>query len=149
MKSARNNPAKYGGWLWIHCSSKKFQRRAGKGMHERLRVLTESVKVGSTATVSGTVYWSYPILPFEIVTCTFFFRQPFSKRLYSLCPLLEAWKIKGVGIFKGTNCSYLLSKKLRCQVICNLFWWVVCSKHAVSIEIILLYNGVSMETRLF
>ena len=24
-----------------------------------------------TATVSGTVYWSYPILPFGIVACTF------------------------------------------------------------------------------
>ena len=43
VKSTRNNP-KYCGWLWIHCSSKKFQRRAGKGMDERLRVLTESVK---------------------------------------------------------------------------------------------------------
>ena len=29
-------------------------------------------KVGSTATVSGTVHWSYPILPFGIVACTFF-----------------------------------------------------------------------------
>ena len=29
-------------------------------------------KVGSTATVSGTVYWSYPTLPFGIVACTFF-----------------------------------------------------------------------------
>ena len=27
---------------------------------------------GSTATVSGTVYWSYPTLPFGIVACTFF-----------------------------------------------------------------------------
>ena len=30
------------------------------------------MKVGSTATVSGTVYCSYPILPFGIVACTFF-----------------------------------------------------------------------------
>ena len=29
-------------------------------------------KVGSTATVSVTVYWSYPTLPFGIVECTFF-----------------------------------------------------------------------------
>ena len=35
-------------------------------------------KVGSTAIVSGTVNWSYPILPFGIVVCTFF-RQLFSK----------------------------------------------------------------------
>ena len=39
-------------------------------------------KVSSTATVSGTVYWSYPMLPFGIVACTFF-RQPFSKKLYT------------------------------------------------------------------
>ena len=33
---------------------------------------------GSTASVSGTVYWSYPIFSFGTVACTFF-RQPFSK----------------------------------------------------------------------
>ena len=49
-KSARNNPERYCGWFWIHCCPKKL---------------------GSTATVSGTVYRSYPILPFGIVTCTF------------------------------------------------------------------------------
>ena len=37
-----------------------------------LRVRKESKKMGSIATVSGTVYWSYPILPFGIVACTFF-----------------------------------------------------------------------------
>ena len=35
-------------------------------------------KVFLTATVSGTVYWSYPISPFGIVACTLSFR-PFSK----------------------------------------------------------------------
>ena len=34
--------------------------------------LSEAAKVGSTASVSETVYWSYPILPFGIVVCTFF-----------------------------------------------------------------------------
>ena len=37
-----------------------------------LRVHRKAAKVGSTATVSGTVYWSYPILPFGIIACTFF-----------------------------------------------------------------------------
>lgn len=32
-----------------------------------------ATKVGSTATVSGTVYWSNPRLRFRIVTCTFAF----------------------------------------------------------------------------
>ena len=36
----------------------------------------------------------------------------FCEYMYTLWPLLEAWKIKGVGIFKETNCSYLLSKKI-------------------------------------
>ena len=31
------------------------------------------LKVGSTATLSGTVYRSYPMLPFGIVACKFFF----------------------------------------------------------------------------
>ena len=41
-------------WSWVHCFS------------------TKVTKVGSTATVSGTGYWSYPILSFGIVACTFF-----------------------------------------------------------------------------
>ena len=32
----------------------------------------KATKVGSTATVSGTAYCSYPILPFRIIACTFF-----------------------------------------------------------------------------
>ena len=34
--------------------------------------LMKGTKVGSTATVSRTVYWSYPILPFGIVACKIF-----------------------------------------------------------------------------
>ncbi|CAH3196326.1 unnamed protein product [Porites evermanni] len=34
--------------------------------------IRKATKVDSTATVSGTVYCSYPLLPFGIVTCTFF-----------------------------------------------------------------------------
>ena len=65
-KSARDNPERYCGWFLVHCFSKKFQRMAREGMDVCLRVLKESNKVGSTATVSGTVY----ILPFGIVACT-------------------------------------------------------------------------------
>ena len=36
-------------------------------------MLKKSNKVGSTATVSGTVYWSYPILPFWIVAHAHFY----------------------------------------------------------------------------
>ena len=58
--------------------SKKFERMAREVMDMCLRLLKESNKVGSIATMSGTAYCSYPILPFGIVACTFF-RQPFSK----------------------------------------------------------------------
>ena len=52
-----------------------------------LRVLDErkATKVGSTATVSGTVYWTYPILPFGIVACTFF---PTTFLEIAVCPHL-------------------------------------------------------------
>ena len=44
------------GIVGVHCFSKKFERMAGEAMDVCLRVLKESNKVGSTATVSGTVY---------------------------------------------------------------------------------------------
>ena len=70
--SARNNLDRYCGWFWVHKFSKKFERMAREAMDVCLRVLTESKKVSSTATVSGKVNWSYPILPFGIVACTCF-----------------------------------------------------------------------------
>ena len=48
---------------------REWQERLWTYVCECLRKVT---KVGSTATVSGTVNWSYPILPFGIVACTFF-----------------------------------------------------------------------------
>ena len=48
---------------------KEWQERSWTYVCECWMNLT---KVGSTATVSGTVYWSYPTLPFGIFPCTFF-----------------------------------------------------------------------------
>ena len=48
---------------------KEWQERPRTYVCECYRTVT---KLGSTATVSGTMYWLYPILPFGIVTCTFF-----------------------------------------------------------------------------
>ena len=62
--------------LWEILSSlffRKIWKNARATMDLCLRVLKENeTKVGSTATVSGTVYWSYPILPSRTVACTFF-----------------------------------------------------------------------------
>ena len=85
-KSARDNAERYCGWVWGYCSSKKFARMAREAMDLCLQVLTASnnsrfdtraiigsiMALGSTATVSGTWYWSYPTSPFGIVVCTFF-----------------------------------------------------------------------------
>ena len=43
-KSARDNPDRYCGWFWIHCSSKKFKRMTRGAMDVCLRVLKESNK---------------------------------------------------------------------------------------------------------
>ena len=71
-KSARNNPEKYCGWFWVHCSSKKYERMAREAMDMSLRVLKESNKRRFDSTMSWTVYWSYPILPFGVVVANFF-----------------------------------------------------------------------------
>ena len=60
--------------LWVVLSSmffKEMWRNCTRG-HGRLFASakeSKKKKVGSTAT--GTVYWSYPIVPFGIVACTF------------------------------------------------------------------------------
>ena len=48
--------------------------KSGSRDHGRMFTSTwgKQQNLGSTATVSGTVYWSYPILPFGIVACTLF-----------------------------------------------------------------------------
>ena len=43
-KSARDNPERYCRWVWVHCSSKKFERMAREAMDICLRVLKESSK---------------------------------------------------------------------------------------------------------
>ena len=43
-KCARDNPERYCGWFWVHCSSKKFERLAREAMDVCLRVLKESNK---------------------------------------------------------------------------------------------------------
>ena len=43
-KSARNNPERYCGWFWVHCSSRKFERIAREEMDVCLWVLKESNK---------------------------------------------------------------------------------------------------------
>ena len=48
-ESPRDNPERYCGWFWVHCSSKKFERMALEATDICLRVLNESNK--STATV--------------------------------------------------------------------------------------------------
>ena len=60
-KSAPDNPERYCGWFWVHCSLKKYERMAQKAMDVCLQMLKESNKC-----------WSYPTLPFGVVMCTFF-----------------------------------------------------------------------------
>ena len=43
-KSARDNPERYCGWVWVRCSSQKFERMTREAMDVCLRVLKESNK---------------------------------------------------------------------------------------------------------
>ena len=72
-KSARDNPKRYCGWFWVHFSSKKFERMALEAMDICLRVLEESTTYTfDSYNRQEQRYWSYPMLPFGIVACTFF-----------------------------------------------------------------------------
>ena len=80
-----------------------------------LRVLDDrkATKLGSTATVSGTVYWSYPILPFGIVAYTFFSdhlsRNSRLKILFTLMqinPLFKLGRILDVSVFSSWKLTY-------------------------------------------
>ena len=71
-KCARDNPERYCGWFWILCSSKKFERMAREAMDVCLLLLKECNKGRLDSLQCEEVCWSYPILPFGIVACTFF-----------------------------------------------------------------------------
>ena len=71
-KSARDDLERYCGWFEFTILQRNLRE-----WHERpwiyvCKCYRKVTKVGSKATVSGTVNWSYPILPFGIVACTFF-----------------------------------------------------------------------------
>ena len=71
-KSARDDPERYCGWFWAHYSSTKFEIVAREAMNVCVRMLNFSYKSSFFSySTSGTVYWSYPILSFGIVACTF------------------------------------------------------------------------------
>ena len=60
------------GGFEFSCFQRNLKELARKAMNMCLRVLKESNKSSlRQLQSSGTVYWSYPIFPFEIVACTF------------------------------------------------------------------------------
>ena len=72
-KSARDNPERHCGWFWVLFFSKKFEGIGTKGRGNVFAsVKGKQQKLVRQLQSSGTVYWSYPILPFGIVACTFF-----------------------------------------------------------------------------
>ena len=50
-----------------------------------------TTKAGSTATVSGTVYWWYPMLPFGIEPCTFFTTTLLAIAVWQYPPPPPSW----------------------------------------------------------
>ena len=78
-KSARDNPERYCGWLWGHCSSKKFERMVREATDICLRVLKESNK--SRFDSFSRYEQCINHIPYYLsgLSSAHFFRQPFSK----------------------------------------------------------------------
>ena len=71
-KSARYNPERYCGWLWIHCSSKNFERMTREAMDIGLRVLKKSNKSRFDSYSVRNNVSIISLLPFGSVGCIFF-----------------------------------------------------------------------------
>ena len=82
-KNARDNPERYRGWLWGHCSSKKFERMAREAMDMCSRVLKESNK--SRFDSFSRYEQCIDHIPYYLsgMSRAYFFRQPFAKQLYT------------------------------------------------------------------
>ena len=98
-----------GGWFWVRCSSRKFERMAWEAMdlHVCLPMLKGKQQnwVGLTVSVSGTVHWLYPILPFGIVPCKFFvttFLEIVS--INGISRALTCFKFNSISISSRSNC---------------------------------------------
>ena len=89
-KSARDNPERYCGWLWGHCSSKKFERMVREATDICLRVLKESNK--SRFDSFSRYEQCIDHIPYYLsgLSRAHFFRQPFSKQLYKIMWMLRA-----------------------------------------------------------
>ena len=82
-KSARDNPERYGRWLWGYCSSKKFERVVLEATDICLRVLKESNK--SRFDSFSRYEQCIDHIPYYLsgLSRAHFFWQPFWKQLYT------------------------------------------------------------------
>ena len=82
-KSARDNSERYCGWLWGHFSSKKFERMVREATDICLRVL----KGSNNSRFNNYSQYEQFIdhIPYYLseLSRAHFFRQPFSKKLYT------------------------------------------------------------------
>ena len=78
-KSERDNPERYCGWFWVHCSSKKFEKMAVEAMDLYLKVLKESnkTKFDSYSVRNSVLIISH--VTFRDCRVHIFLRRPFSK----------------------------------------------------------------------
>ena len=102
--------------------------------------LKESNKGGFDTTVPGTLYCSYPVLPFGIVACKLF-RQPFSKQLY-----LHVFLLKSISDFIPN--SHLLHHHHCFHLEKNSI--VIKSYTKINVDVnLVLQNRVSLEVTFY
>ena len=127
-KSARDNHGRYCGWLWGHCSSKKFERMVREATDICLRVLKESNK--SRFDSFSRYEQCIDHIPYYLsgLSRAHFFRQPFSKQLYSKARLVS---IETSRLVKGLCWSIVLFPA----------WnqWIDCVVLVKSIQFVILF----------
>ena len=104
-KYARDNPERYCEWFWVLCSLKKFEIMAREAMDVCLLVLKKATKVGSIASASGTVYWSYRHITFQDCRVHNLYRNSCISIALTIEKKLACWP----AIFFSLNSSLMMS----------------------------------------
>ena len=123
--------------------------RNWKEWHERpwnyvCKYLRKAANVGLTVTVSGTVYWSYPILPFGIVVCTLFpttFLEITANARLSWpywkgdCSTLDRFTAKVTATITSESDSFRLTEEQFCTCVTLLVYISLLSLHDQDVEL--------------
>ena len=131
------------GWFELTVFHRNLKERHERPWTYVCECLRKAAHVGLTVTVSGTVYWSYPILPFGIVVSTHFpitFLEITANARLSLpywkgyCSTLDRLTAKVTATITAESDSFRLTEEQFCTCITLFVYISLLSLHDHDVE---------------